>query len=93
MSAKLTCKEDVFNGFHSYPCARKAKVDGYCIQHHPATIAKRRAERDAKWAEQDKAAEARYAREALERDIAEAVLALTPEERATLPDSVRGLLP
>jgi hypothetical protein len=43
----LLCKawvlgnKSVFKGSNGYPCARLAKLDGYCMQHHPETIAKR----------------------------------------------------
>ena len=37
------CKERVWKGFHTYRCARTAKKDGYCKQHHPDAVAERKA--------------------------------------------------
>lgn len=37
------CKERVWNGqFSDYPCSRKDWKDGYCKQHHPDSVKKRR---------------------------------------------------
>lgn len=49
------CKTQVMRGYHVSKCSRKAKWDGFCIQHHPDTIAKREEKSEAKW----KAAQAR----------------------------------
>ena len=38
------CKAKVWSvdGWHQYPCSRNAKKDGYCTQHHPNNVEKRR---------------------------------------------------
>jgi hypothetical protein len=46
------CKEKIWQGMSCYPCSRKAWKDGYCKQHHPFTVAERRKNSQAKWAEQ-----------------------------------------
>ena len=49
------CKEKVFDNFafRGRQCARYAKEDGYCHQHHPKTVEARQkaseAEYDMKW--------------------------------------------
>lgn len=50
------CKERVWNGqFSDYPCSRKDWKDGFCKQHHPDSVKKRRDDAYArfktKWAE------------------------------------------
>jgi hypothetical protein len=37
-----------------YQCTRKAKVDGYCKQHHPDAVKRRREESDARWRAEEK---------------------------------------
>jgi hypothetical protein len=48
------CKERVTDttGWHRYRCSRKAVRDGYCNQHHPDTVAARRAKLSARWEQQ-----------------------------------------
>ena len=43
------CKMEVWRGFHTYQCSRKAVKNGYCKQHHPDTVAARKAASMAKW--------------------------------------------
>ena len=43
------CKEKVWEGFHSHRCLRKAVKDGYCTQHHPDSVAKRRAKSEERY--------------------------------------------
>ena len=44
------CKERVWNGqFSDYPCSRKDWKDGYCKQHHPDSVKKRRDDAYAKF--------------------------------------------
>jgi uncharacterized Zn finger protein (UPF0148 family) len=58
MSAKHKCQVEVWNRYHyrSYPCGRTAKAekDGkhYCGIHDPAKVDAKRAEREARYAEQ-----------------------------------------
>lgn len=54
------CSEAVLDstGWHRYPCSRKAKVEhegkGYCTQHDPERVARKRGEQQARWrAEED----------------------------------------
>ncbi len=48
------CKKSVYvasgNWGHSHQCSRKAKVDGYCKQHHPDSEKAREEDRKAEWA-------------------------------------------
>ena len=39
---KEKCKKEVWSHFHHYPCSRYAVKDGYCWQHHPDKVAKRK---------------------------------------------------
>lgn len=48
------CKEMIFKGFHHYRCSRKAKKDGFCIQHHPDSKEKRKKEAELRYEEQKK---------------------------------------
>ena len=51
------CKKEVSTpGVWSrqHQCTRKATKDGYCKQHHPDTIATKRAAQDAKWNKEGK---------------------------------------
>lgn len=44
------CKKMVWDGgFHDYPCSRRAKLDGYCKQHHPDAEKERDKKSHAKW--------------------------------------------
>ena len=43
------CKERVMHGYHLSQCSRKAVKDGYCKQHHPDSVAKRKEENEALW--------------------------------------------
>lgn len=64
----LRCKERVHDAAGwggMYQCQRKHKRDGYCTQHHPEAVAKRRAESDARYEAQT------YRRNAPYRKIAE----------------------
>lgn len=57
--ASKRCEASLFSNFRGYPCGRTAKFerDGkyYCGTHDPAKVSARRAERDARWAEEDRA--------------------------------------
>ena len=46
------CKERCWpsTGWGTSQCLRPAKKEGYCIQHHPDSIKKRRIKQDKKWA-------------------------------------------
>jgi hypothetical protein len=46
-----TCKEGVWDGWHSHRCYRKAWKDGYCKQHHPDSVKARQKESQRKWEE------------------------------------------
>jgi len=35
------CKEIIWTDYPERRCSRKAKLDGYCKQHHPASVKKR----------------------------------------------------
>lgn len=39
---KERCKESVMDSFHSHQCSRNEWMDGYCKQHYPASVEKRR---------------------------------------------------
>lgn len=43
MNCKATVlgNKSVFKGADGHPCERLAKLDGYCLQHHPYNMAKR----------------------------------------------------
>lgn len=43
------CKQRVRRGFNVSNCSKNAVRDGYCAQHHPDAVAKRRAARDERW--------------------------------------------
>ena len=45
------CKQRIFGDWNHYDCSRKAVIDGYCKQHHPDSVKKRREESDRKWSE------------------------------------------
>ena len=51
---KEKCKERVFGEYHFRQCSRKPWKDGYCKQHHPDTIEKRKKEQDQRWEEKRK---------------------------------------
>jgi len=63
---KLTmrCKAQVSNHDwgRTHQCPRDAKKDGYCMQHHPDSVAKRRAKSDARFEEKRARAHAPYER-------------------------------
>jgi len=80
----IHCKQEVTTYHNNWPsshqCTRKAVVDGYCKQHHPDAVKKRREESDRKFAEKL----ARDPRVMLTKDIkraeaAEKLLALAEE--------------
>lgn len=50
----VRCKERVWPppGWHSYQCTRKVWKDGYCKQHHPDSVKKRREETENRRHEQ-----------------------------------------
>ena len=39
---KERCKEKIHKQFHDYRCLRFAVKDGFCKQHHPATVEARK---------------------------------------------------
>ena len=45
------CQQYIFRGIWARrtQCYRKIWKDGYCQQHHPETVKKREAEKDARW--------------------------------------------
>ena len=45
------CKEQIMDGYHSRRCLRKPVKDGYCKQHHPEEVQKRRIERYKRYRE------------------------------------------
>lgn len=47
----MKCKEEIMSGFHFRKCSRKSVIDGYCRQHHPESVKKRRIESENKWME------------------------------------------
>lgn len=53
MSKPQQCKEEVSDRWTRWPrfyqCKRAAVKDGYCKQHHPDAVAKRRVEADERW--------------------------------------------
>ena len=57
MADETQCKADVHNDFgvSFHRCLRKAVKGGFCKQHHPDAIAKRDAERAAKWDAENRA--------------------------------------
>lgn len=50
MPDAVKCKAEVWNGWRFHKCARNAKRDGYCTQHHPDT---KKAKKDKRQAEAD----------------------------------------
>ena len=73
------CKETVFRqggSFRGGRCSRKAVKDGYCNQHHPDAVAKRRGERMARWKAEDERNEANWAQERRQREDGERFAAL-----------------
>lgn len=66
------CKERIWHRHCSSQCTRKAGKDGYCTQHHPATIKARHAARNAKWQAKwdlQDANRAKYEREQAELEL------------------------
>ena len=43
------CKEQVWNGYTVHLCSRKDWKDGFCKQHHPDSVKKRREDADARY--------------------------------------------
>lgn len=43
------CKEQVWNGYTVHLCPRKDWKDGFCKQHHPDLVKKRREDADARY--------------------------------------------
>lgn len=60
MTESSSCLGKVWDGWRHLNCSRAVKRDGFCTQHHPETIAKRRAEQDARYAEKQAMRNARY---------------------------------
>ncbi len=50
------CKEMVWAGYHKHQCSRKRWKDGYCKQHHPDSVAKRREEQTKRYEQRRKEA-------------------------------------
>ena len=48
----MNCKEQVVDGWTIRKCARAAVSDGYCKQHHPDAVKKRREESDRRYQKQ-----------------------------------------
>lgn len=48
------CKKRVWKGWHDQQCRRNATMDGYCKQHHPDTVEKRKKARAERWEEKRK---------------------------------------
>ena len=72
------CKETVFRqggSFGGNRCSRKAVKDGFCKQHHPDAVAKRRDERMARKAENERD-KAKWAQERRQREDGERFAAL-----------------
>ncbi|KKN10560.1 hypothetical protein LCGC14_1035480 [marine sediment metagenome] len=46
---KEKCSKKVWNQWQHYLCSRYAVKDGYCKQHHPDGVAKRKKISDDKW--------------------------------------------
>ncbi len=89
------CKQSVYaasgNWGHSYQCSRKTKLDGYCKQHHPDTVAARDVATKARWADERKAAkdshiaEERFERERILRPILDDLKELAAEYAVSQP--------
>ena len=45
------CKEQIWGDYRRRGCSRNAVKDGYCNQHHPDNVKKRREENEKKWLE------------------------------------------
>jgi hypothetical protein len=45
----IKCKKDVFEGFNFHLCTRNSWKDGWCKQHHPESVEKRKKEQSDKW--------------------------------------------
>lgn len=69
------CKQRVHNDFSVTfrSCGRLAVKDGYCKQHHPDTVAKRREASDARWRERNAREVARMKLERAAPDMLEAL--------------------
>lgn len=103
MSNKAGCKERIYSGegFHGHMCTRNAKpdLDGYCIQHYPPNVKKRRAAASAKMdaeikAKFDRQDAAKAAREAKERKHVAMEKALHDiQEQATRHQRATGMKP
>lgn len=72
MTDAVRCQKEIWSGGRYTPtrCERKAVRDGYCTQHHPDSVAKRRNDSEARY----KAA-LESQREARQRPVREAVAA------------------
>ncbi|GAG11974.1 unnamed protein product [marine sediment metagenome] len=64
------CKELVYHDrCGMFQCSRKPKKDDYCIQHHPDSVAKRKAKSDARWEKEKAGMDARDRVYELEREM------------------------
>ena len=72
------CKERVWGSgaFGSRGCYRKAVKNGFCKQHHPDAVAKRRDERMARWKAENERDKAKWAQERRQREDGERFAAL-----------------
>ena len=72
------CKERVWSAgaIGSHRCYRKAVKDGYCKQHHPDAVAKRRDESMARWKAENERDKAKRAQEWRQREDGERFAAL-----------------
>ena len=86
------CKEEVWgaNSYRAHQCTRKAKIDGYCKQHHPDAQKARDEKRRAKFNAEMAAMQRRSARDTAETSLMEAVICYEATEGAiSLPQDAR----
>lgn len=61
------CRAKVWKNWNYYNCTRKAVLDGYCKQHHPDSVSKRREESHKRYQEQWENSTIRRLEKAIER--------------------------
>lgn len=90
--SKTYCKERVYHARGTWggsPCARVATRDGYCAQHHPEAVRARDADRKARWKAKSECDVARWERERLTAEFANACAEWLAEGAAPLsPDAL-----